>query len=125
MANLVNWFLNYFLLLFALHVSFLLFFYFWNVVCHPSLMLYYLFFCLCIVFLLSLSSFWALSYGMCLSCTLLSFLCALSLYLGFSPNIVSKIASPICPQHSHVAHLEPLRPVAFSSMHKSSVERHP
>jgi hypothetical protein len=47
----------------------------------------------------TLSSFCALSCGMCLSCALLCFLYALSLYLGFSPNITSKTACPTPTLH--------------------------
>jgi hypothetical protein len=136
MVNSVNWLFDGFLLLFNLHVAFMLF-YFWNVMgFHPYVMLYFLalFFCLRVVFLprtffllcivlLDVPQFHVLY--------LFFFFCALFLYLPFFPKLyqncktISKFACPTGPQHSHVARPEPLKPISCSSMPKGSFERQP
>jgi hypothetical protein len=104
-----------FLLLLPFHAAFRLFCYFWNVVMSSFSCAFFshslsLFYCRCVVFLFhDFFSLYTLSF-----CTLSSF-CALSLYLGFSPNIVSKTTCPTCPQHSPVSHPKPLRHVSCSS----------
>jgi hypothetical protein len=102
MANSINWLFNCFLLLFNLHVAFLLFFYLWNVVlssfCHAlfshSLALSSVCFILLSMCCLPLAHF-PPSVHCPPVCTLathsLSSLYVVSLCLGFSPKTVSKL----------------------------------
>jgi hypothetical protein len=125
MANSVNWLFDAFLLLFNLHVAFLLFFYFWNV--GLSFSCYALFPCFILLILRAVHTCLPFAHfppsahfpaGCTSVARSLDFLLPLRTFhilRIFPQNFIKtaknafKTACPTCPQHSLVAHPEPLR----------------